>query len=52
MNGRTDEARQMFKRVLEENPESATAAQGLEALAAVEREQQEDHVRPASYSTR
>lgn len=52
MNGRTEEARQMFKRVLEENPESATAAQGLEALAAVAREQQEDHVRPASYSTR
>lgn len=52
MNGRTKEARRIFERVLEDNPESTTAAQGLEALAAVELEQQEHDIRPASYSTR
>lgn len=52
MNGRTEEARRIFERVLQENPESTTAAQGLEALAAVETEQEDMRVRPASYSTR
>lgn len=35
MSGRTDEARWMFERVLEDNPESPTANRGLQALAAV-----------------
>jgi Tfp pilus assembly protein PilF len=35
MSGRTQEARWMFERVLEENPESPTASRGLQALAAV-----------------
>jgi Tfp pilus assembly protein PilF len=35
MNGRTQEARWMFERVLEDNPESPTANRGLQALAAV-----------------
>jgi Tfp pilus assembly protein PilF len=52
MNGRTEDARRMFERVLQENPESTTAAQGLEALAAVAAEQDEKPVRQASYSTR
>lgn len=52
MNGRTAEARSMFQRVLDDNPESTTAAQGLEALAAVELGLQENTVQPVSYSTR
>ncbi|MFM7058068.1 MAG: tetratricopeptide repeat protein [Planctomycetota bacterium] len=54
MNGRTADARRIFERVLQENPECTTAAQGLEALAAVERDEQAQtqDVRPASYSTR
>jgi hypothetical protein len=35
MSGRSDEARWLFERILEENPESATASAGLQALAAV-----------------
>lgn len=36
MSGRTEEARWMFERVLEDNPESATASRGLQALASVD----------------
>lgn len=39
MSGRSDEARWMFERILEENPESATASAGLKALAAADRQQ-------------
>lgn len=58
MSGRRDEARRMFERVLEENPESATATRGLEALAAVSDAslgvagEEAEGVLPASYSTR
>jgi Tfp pilus assembly protein PilF len=42
MSGRRDEARRMFERALADNPESATAVRGLEALAAVEDVELED----------